>query len=1307
MSADPYPGTPSGQKAAADRSRYAVDAQGAMGVQIGEGNTQIIYSYGRLTWTGGVVPPPLADVSGVIDSPYRGLSAFEERDAAFFFGREAAATQVLERLSRQLDGTGLLVVSGVSGAGKSSLLRAGVLPRMRGAGLASAPGAASWPCLLFTPARVPVDELVARVACLAGLDAAAVRRGMDTDPAGFALTARQAVLAQSGASARDPDGSAPERRRLLLVVDQFEQLFTQCADEEQRRAFITALHAAGTAGHGPEQAPAALVVLGVRADFEARCADYPQLADAVQDRYLVTAMTERQLRMAITEPAKKAGHRVDGDLADVLLREVRARHPVSGAGVLPLLSHALDQAWRSRSGEILTLADYERTGGIEGAVAESAQRAYGRLTAAQQVTARQVFTRLTATSSDGVDTADRAAGAELTEGKSPAEARDVEAVLEAFTAERLLTLAAGTVEISHEILLTAWPLLRDTWLAETHADRIVRTRLRGTAAEWAQRSRDRSYLYGGSLLGSAMRTADRIAANPDRHPPITRNESDFLLASSQANRRARRMRQSAVAGLVILLAASLAAAFVAQSQARTAIRQRDVATRQRDLAVSGELAAKGQALIGSDPVLSRLLGLAAWRLVPTAQAHYSMVDAAAQPDVADLSASTNLLSSMAFSPNGHLLATTGAEGAVRLWNASDHQELGPPLMKNAPAGSAVAFSPDGRLLAIGNSLLPPGPGESVRLWNVITHRWLGTPITSKAGISLAGFGAGGKTVVTVDRNILVQWNVDTHRKVGMPVIMTGQRFVVAVATSPNGKVVATVDDHGRVWLWDLRHDREIGKPLIINAASIAFSPNGRLLAAGGARGRVWLWNMARRSKVHVIRSGPGGIESVAFSPDGRTIAAGSCNCNSEVGFGTGAVRLWDTATREEVGSPLVADDGVMKVAFSADGRTVAAAGGNGIAQLWDITYGRQIGPPMSGTATYVNSVAFSPDGRSLAALEDGCWLTLWTMPSRHLNDTARTVACPRHPPSFGGLIGITSVAFSPDGRTLATAGHVGDLKQGTGSPVRLWDTATGHLVTTFPVSAKYAAFSPNGRTLAALTDEGLHVQLWNVATRHKINAFTCNSAAIVVFSPNGHTIAVGGAGCNGNNRIIEAGPVGVLLWDMTTRRQIGFLRMPDAGWISSVVYSPDGDTLATAENTGPVRLWNVATRRQIGAALTSQTSANVETLAFSPDGRTVAGGGKGGRTWLWDVATNRQIGTPLTSPTHADIAALAFSPDGRTLATGGLDGYVRLWDVAFLVNPAASICSSTGRSLTQTEWHHYAQGVPYRRVCPQPEPQNP
>jgi len=697
-------------------------------------------------------------LGAVIDSPYRGLAAFGEQDAAFFFGREAATAQVLERMSRRLEGGGLLVVSGVSGAGKSSLLRAGVLPQIREARLGSAPGAASWPRVLFTPTRAPLDELALRVALLAGTDASAVRRGLETDPAGFALPARQAALARPPGSAENSDGltakrdQPPPQRRLLLLIDQFEELFTQCPDERQRRAFITALHAAATATHGPDQAPAALVVLGVRADFEARCADYPQLAGPVQDRYLLTAMTERQLRMAITEPAKNADSGVDDDLAEVLLTEVRTRRPtVSGAGMLPLLSHALDQAWRSRTGEAVTLADYERTGGIEGAVAASAQRAYERLTPGQQTAARQVFMRLIATSSEGVDSADRASRAELTEGKSTAEAQDVEAVLEAFAAERLLTLAAGTVEISHEALLTAWPLLHDTWLADTHADRITRTRLHTTATDWARHSHDPSYLYTGTLLAAATATADRISANPARHPALTQTECDFLHTSERAATRSSRQRRMLAGALVVLLIASVAAAAIAAAAARNA-------NQQRTIAISGQLAGESEALDAGDPVTASRLAAAAWRIAPTAQARDSMLDAFAQPDHGVLLVDSGFfaVAQVVFSPNGKTLATVGDDGPARLWDLATQTQIGRSFRNGVP----LAISPDGKTLAT------VGRDSNVWLWDVATHTQIGTLLGGR-GVSAAAFSSDGKTLATVGNDGKARlWDVTTHTQIG-------------------------------------------------------------------------------------------------------------------------------------------------------------------------------------------------------------------------------------------------------------------------------------------------------------------------------------------------------------------------------------------------------------------------------------------------------------------------------------------------------------------------------------------------------------
>ena len=661
-------------------------------------------------------PPP---AGAAADSPYRGLRAFEEQDAELFFGREAATAQVLERMSQHVAGPGLLMVSGVSGAGKSSLLRAGVLPRVRACGLAAAPGAASWPCLVFTPTRAPLDELAVRVGLLAGADAAAVRRELEADPAGFALTARQAALARPAGPAVDLAGPArnrdrppPQQRRLLLVVDQFEELFTHCADEGQRRAFITALHAAATAGQGPDQTPASLAVLGVRADFEARCADYPELAGPVQDRYLVTAMTGRQLRMAITEPAKKAGSKVDDDLTGVLLTEMRNGQPGTfGAGVLPLLSHALDQTWRSRTGETLTLADYERTGGIEGAVAGSAQRVYDGLTPGEQTAARQVFLRLAATSSDGVDTADRATRAELTEGKSPAGAQDVETVLEAFAAERLLTLAAGTVELSHEVLLTAWPLLRDTWLTDTRADRIVRTRLSTTAAEWAHHSRDPSYLYGGSLLQAATDTTSRIGADPARHP-LSQTETDFLHASDRAYHRTVRRRHRLIALLTALVLGFATAT-------ATAVRASHQVTQQRNILISTLLISQSQQLGHVNPALSRLLSVAAWRINPSSAARYAMlaaVAAVARPGIiAVLTSDGGAVTSVAFSADGRTLATGNADGTTRLWDMASHRQIAALTGPTGPVDS-VAFSPDGRTLATGNT------DGTARLWDMATHR---------------------------------------------------------------------------------------------------------------------------------------------------------------------------------------------------------------------------------------------------------------------------------------------------------------------------------------------------------------------------------------------------------------------------------------------------------------------------------------------------------------------------------------------------------------------------------------------------------
>ena len=385
---------------------------------------------------------------GPAPGPYLGLVPFEERDAQLFYGRDELADQLVRRLAERLGGAGILLVAGESGSGKSSLLRAGLLPRLAAGALG--PGSERWPRRVIRPTASPLRELAMHLAEMAGADPVSVYRSLSAAPDQAPMLAEQAARTATGRGANPGSGgpagaAAGAPPRLVLVVDQFEEVFTAGEDGDvdavERKAFVTALHAAATIPAGPRGLPPALVVAAVRADYLGRLIAHPPLKAALDaGPFTVGPMSEAELRLAVTGPAAEAGLVIEPELVQAVIGELRdGAGGGLGSGVLPLMSQAMAATWERREGNELTLRGYRRAGGVADAVNRGAQAAYDALTGSQKDAARLVFTQLTVITADGQFARRRCRRADLS-SRGTQMAADIDAVIGVFSARRLLVL---------------------------------------------------------------------------------------------------------------------------------------------------------------------------------------------------------------------------------------------------------------------------------------------------------------------------------------------------------------------------------------------------------------------------------------------------------------------------------------------------------------------------------------------------------------------------------------------------------------------------------------------------------------------------------------------------------------------------------------------------------------------------------------------------------------------------------------------------------------------------------------------------
>jgi len=1190
-------------------------------------------------------------------NPFVGLRPFESEDSLYYFGRNEQTMELLKYLYQ----THFLAVVGSSGSGKSSLVRAGLIPNLEAGFLVQ--DRDLWHIAIMKPGDRPLYKLAAALLQAAG-DNPSTGQIADFAEA-ISDKGIHAVLKRIGSVLIEEDSN------LFLVVDQFEEIFRfgiytgDSNKREEASAFADLLLRLAEQDDIP-----VYVCLTMRSDYIGDCNAFPGLPEAMnRSQYLVPRLTRLQRREAIEGPIRLSGATIASRLMDRLLNESGENRDD-----LPVLQHALMRTWnewaKDKKGSIDTI-HYENIQTMKRALSRHADEALNELSGWEKHLAKRLFQTLTKTDAENRRIRRSAHLNEIADvldapietvmriiGKFREESRSFLVLSSESTADNPL------VDISHESLMRQWVTLSD-WMDEEAESAKIYKRLaeeaelykQGKAGlytdpalqitlDWEEKeipseAWGKRYHKGFERAMEFLYKSRTAREERIREEESKREEQERLLRAKadlmekQARQRQKSLRQTRIFLIVISIFLVIAAVLTYLAIVRGIEAKRQALAANYNLAKVFEEKAIN-ALKSKDYKHAWLYTAAALKQEIDKDKLPLRPDSAVAlltPGVINAAFSekwfspsvdfhTGSVKTVAFCPDGKTLASSSRDKTIRLWDVASGKEIR-TLTGHSRGVNSVAFCPDGKTLASGSR------DNTIRLWDVLSGKEIRTLTGHSNEVQSVAFCPDGKILASGswDKTIRL-WDVTSGKEIRT---LTGHSELVnSVAFCPDGKILASGSWDKTIRLWDVFTGKEIrtitGHSETVY--SVAFCPDGKILASGSSDNTIRLWDVSHVASGKEIRTLTGysnDVTSVAFSPDGKTLASGSWDKT---------IRLWDVSTGKDIQTLNGHSDAVYSVAFCPDGKTLASGSWDKTIRLWDVANvftGKEI-RTLTGHSRGVNSVSFCPDGKTLASGSIDNSIRLWNV------STGKEI---RRLKGHSDIV--YSVSFCPDGKTLAS----GSID----NSIRLWDVSTGKEIRKLighSRDVRSVAFSPDGNTIASGSSDDT-IRLWDMLSRKEISKLTGHLSIVssVAFSPDGNTIASG------------SWDKTIRLWDVSTGKEIRKLT-GHSGFINIVAFCPDGKTLASGSSDNTIRLWDAASGKEI-RKLTGHFN-EVNCFAFYPDGKTLASDSSDNTIRLWDVSTGKEI---LKLIGHSrNVGSVVFSPDGNTIASGSLDKTIRLWDIS-------------------------------------------